>query len=210
MSPKPEVDLAAPLYLSLFALQKQTDRLATLYAGKVVDEVLSFRVHHVTAEVLRWSGECVVKELDQSTSEVAILVEVGVEDGDVDTLCAAGGQSGGKNGGEFFPAQPVGVAVIDRWHEVVVEHVDVDVDPEPIELVTGDHCERVVDRLLETSASELGEVDGHDGRVVDVHPPTGVRAIGMDPIAQYRHPVVGDKRMMPTNRTEPFWASSGR
>jgi hypothetical protein len=65
-------------------------------------------------------------------------VEARVEDGDLEPARAARAQEAAEDLRGFFPGEAAGVAVVDGWHQVVVENVDVEVHPEPLGTWTGD------------------------------------------------------------------------
>ena len=59
-------------------------------------------------------------------------VERRVVDRDLDACDAASSHRGGEDGRELIGGQAAGLAIVDRGHDRVVEHVRVHVDPEAI------------------------------------------------------------------------------
>lgn len=64
-------------------------------------------------------------------------IEVGVEDGHLKAGSAAGSEGDIEDLLELRPQEAIGLPVVDGRHHGVVEHVDVEVDPEPLGAAVG-------------------------------------------------------------------------
>lgn len=97
----------------------------------------------------------------------AVIVELGIEDRHIDTDRSAAVDARPECCLELVPAQPVGHTVVDGGHDRIVEHVGIEMDPEPVEAGP----RQVLHGRGGSGAGPHGpegcEIDHLDGRVLD-------------------------------------------
>ncbi len=109
--------------------------------------------------------QCCREALDESACDRAVWIEGGVVDGDVDpdrTRTCAGGP---QDHFEFLPAQTAREPIVDGRHHGVIEHVAVEMDPEPIQLGLLKDVERQACDTPHPEPSHVDQVDDVDQRV---------------------------------------------
>jgi len=99
---------------------------------------------------------------------VSAGVEARVVDGDLEAARAAGVQQSAEDLRGFFPAEATGVAVVDGRHQLIVEHIDVEVHPEPLDPGTGDRGQSLLQGAGRAARADLRAVHDRDGRVANV------------------------------------------
>src|SRR5215217_7822958 len=84
---------------------------------------------------LRPSGQGAREAIDQRSRARSITIERRVEDGDLESTGSAAAERDSEHHLQFGPTQSAREAVVNRGHHIVVQDVDVEVDPESREAI---------------------------------------------------------------------------
>ena len=78
--------------------------------------------------------EAARQDLHKRVADRAIAIEFRIKNRDVDASHPATRHCHLQHGCEFVPGQSIGHAVVDSRHDRIVEHVGIEMDPEPVEV----------------------------------------------------------------------------
>src|SRR5919202_2103574 len=145
---------------------------------------------------------------DEVASYRAVGVERGVEDRDGHPHGATGGEEDLQQLAQLGEAQPALHPVIYGGHDLVVQDVGVEVDPEPRELVYEQVAYRRPGGLLELRGPRLREVEDVDGRLPDVSAALRGRPLGVT-VAEHDDVFVPDERPQPVDVSAQVWPPAG-